>query len=70
MVILVVFFFEFAKSHSPCRKKKIFDKQKKKKLDQVLTQERQLLDQVLTLQHIYVYAAKLVTGPRLGHFNG
>ena len=54
-----VIFARFSlKSHSPCRKKTIFEKQKKKNrenLDQVLTQKRLFLDQVLTLQHAYIY---------------
>ena len=57
-VFLISVFAHFSlKSHSPCRKEKIFEKQKKKnreKLDQVLTQKRLFLDQVLTLQHIYI----------------
>ena len=59
------FFFFFSlfarfslKSHSPCRKKKIFEKQKKKKektWTRFWLKKRQILDQVLTLQHIYIY---------------
>ena len=68
----LVFFACFSfKSHSLCRNKNIFEKQKMKKerenLDQVLTQERLFLDQVLTLQHIYIYiyAVVLLSGPSL-----
>ena len=47
----------FFLSHSPCRKKNVFEKQKRKKeetLDRFLTQKNQFLDRFLTLQ-IYIY---------------
>ena len=37
----VCFWYFFCKSHSPCRKKKIFKKQKEQTLDQILTQKGQ-----------------------------
>ena len=59
-VFFCLFFARFSlKSHSPCRKKKIFEKQKKKKKEKTWTRfwlkKRQILDQVLTLQHIYIH---------------
>ena len=67
-------FFKIPKKHY-----KTGEKQTKKILDQVLTQpwtkfwlkKPQILDQVLTLQHIYIYmyAVRLLSGPRFGVFN-
>ena len=53
MVILCLFY-----SHSPCRKKTIFEKQIRKneeQLDRVWLKKGKLLDRLLTLQHIYIY---------------
>ena len=58
MVVFVFFFsFLFDKSHSPRRKKKIFEKQKRKtNLDEVSTQKGHFLDQGFdSTTYIYVY---------------
>ena len=57
---LSFFFARFSlKSHSPCRKKKIFEKQKKKKkenLDQVLTQKKANLGPGFdSTAYVYIY---------------
>ena len=58
------FFYLFEKSHSPCRKKKIFEKQKQKKKGNIWTdfqlKKGQCLDGFSTLQHIYIYSHGLV----------
>ena len=71
------FFFSFLlvflnKSHSPCRKKRIFEKQKKEKTEKTWTKfwlkKRLFLGQVLTLQHIYIYAVESKLGPQMAFF--
>ena len=64
---LISIFFE--KSHSPFRKKKIFEKQKGKNedtLDRLLTQKSQVLDSFLTLQ-LYCEDIHVLSG-RSCHF--
>ena len=61
---MVFFFFFlffclfFLKSHSPCRKKKIFENKTKKKKEKTWTtfcrKKTQILDHILSLQHIYI----------------
>ena len=52
---LSLFFCYFEKSHSPCRKKKFFEKKgiKEGHLDRFWLKKGQLLDRFLTLQHIF-----------------
>ena len=60
-------FLVFEKTHSPCRKKNIFEQKSKKgnneeTLDWFWTQTRQILDRLLTLHHIhflYIYGNAL-----------
>ena len=55
----------FQKSHSPCIKKKIFEKPKKdnkKEMAKLLTYD----GQVIALQHIYIYAGELLVCPPFG----
>ena len=63
--------FSFLKSHSPCTKKNRLEKQKRKKKGKFgqMTQKRAIFGQIFD-STTYIYAVKLVTGPRLGHFNG
>ena len=75
MCFLLVVFFAcfFQKSSSFCRENEIFENKKAKKtkkLDQFLTYKKGNLGPALILQHIYIYAVELITGPRLGGFNG
>ena len=58
MVFFCLLFARFSlKAHSPGRKKKILEKQKKKEKTwtKFWLKKRLFLDQVLTLQHIYIY---------------
>ena len=58
MVFFFFFFFFFEKSHSPCRRKTIFENKNNKKRNfwtDFQLKKGQNLDRFSTLQHIYIY---------------
>ena len=70
MVICVFFFFFLWKSHCPCRNKTIFGKEKGKisKLGPSVDSKGPFLDQVLTLQYIYMCCGVIIWS-KFGLFN-